>query len=36
MFTLRTIILLSTLALLCAPALAQDGKIKIDKFNHSD
>ena len=36
MSLLRSLTLLFTLALLCAPAHAQDGKIKIDKFNHSE
>jgi putative transposase len=33
---LRPLALLFALALLCAPASAQDGKIDIQKFNHSD
>ena len=33
---LRPLTLLFTLALLCAPVHAQDGKIAIEKFNHSE
>jgi len=33
---LRTLALICALALLAAPAQAQDGKIKIEKFNHSE
>ena len=36
MFHFRALALLFTLALLAAPAHAQDGKIKIEKFNHSE
>ena len=36
MTLLRSLALLFTLALLCAPAHAQDGKIAIEKFNHSE
>ena len=36
MSILRALTLLFTLALLAAPAHAQDGKIKIEKFNHSE
>jgi 2-iminobutanoate/2-iminopropanoate deaminase len=33
---LRAITLMMTLTLLCLPTHAQDGKISIEKFNHSD
>ena len=36
MFHFRALALLFTLALVAAPANAQDGKIKIEKFNHSE
>ena len=36
MFILRPLALLFAIALLTAPAHAQDGKIKIEKFNHSE
>src|SRR5688572_25470894 len=36
MSILRALTLLFTLTLLAAPAHAQDGKIKIEKFNHSE
>src|SRR4051794_2489389 len=36
MSLLRSLALLFTLAFLCAPAHAQDGKIAIEKFNHSE
>ena len=36
MSVFRALALLFTLALLAAPAHAQDGKIKIEKFNHSE
>ncbi len=36
MTILRPLALLFALAVLAAPAHAQDGKIKIDKFNHSE
>src|SRR3981189_2834490 len=32
----RSLALLSTFALLCTPANAQDGKVTIEKFNHSE
>jgi enamine deaminase RidA (YjgF/YER057c/UK114 family) len=34
--TIRSILLLSTLALFAVPAHAQDGKIAIEKYNYSD
>jgi enamine deaminase RidA (YjgF/YER057c/UK114 family) len=36
MSMIRSILLLLALALVAAPAQAQDGSIKIEKFNHSD
>src|SRR5258708_23138716 len=36
MSRLRSLALLFALAFLCAPAHAQDGKIAIEKFNHSE
>src|SRR3954451_21372179 len=35
MSLLRSLALLFTLAVTCAPAPAQEGKVKIEKFNHS-